>query len=84
MSPTVFDRETLLDLTVNVIPLGILLFFVGAFALFNPYGWDSTYSVLQFGLISTMFVALTALTYYSGKLIAEDEKAREEVADEAE
>jgi hypothetical protein len=78
MSSTVFDRETLLDLTVNVIPLGIILFFFGAFAVFSPFSWDSTYSVLQFGILSTMFVALTALTYYSGKLIAIDEQSREE------
>jgi hypothetical protein len=78
MSRTVFDRETLLDLTVNVIPLGIILFFFGAFAVFSPFSWDSTYTVLQFGILGTMFVALSALTYYSGKLIATDEKAREE------
>jgi len=80
MSQKVFDRETLLDLTVNVIPLGIMLFFVGAFALANPFGWDATYSTLQFAIVGSMMVLLTLLTYYSGKLISEDEIAREEAA----
>lgn len=77
MSRNVFDRETLLDLTVNVIPLGILAFFLAAFTLFNPFGWDSTYSLLQLGIVVTMIVALSWLTYYSGKLIATDELERE-------
>ncbi|NHN49910.1 hypothetical protein G9464_20280 [Halostella sp. JP-L12] len=77
MSRNVFDRETILDLTVNVIPLGILVFFLGAFTLFNPFGWDSTYSLLQLGIVVTMMVSLSFLTYYSGKLIATDELERE-------
>lgn len=84
MSRTVFDRETLLDLTVNVIPLGIIVFFFGAFVLANPFGWDSTYSLLQLGILGTMFVSLALLTWYSGKLVAEDEMAREEAGREAE
>ena len=77
MSRNVFDRETLLDLTVNFIPLGIILFFISAFALVNPFGFDPTYTAIQFSILGTMFVALAYLTYYSGKLIASDEKARE-------
>lgn len=80
MSEKVFDRETLLDLTVNVIPLGIMLFFIGAFTLANPFGWDATYSTLQFAIVGSMIVLLALLTYYSGKLISKDEMAREEAA----
>jgi len=83
MSEKVFDRETLLDLTVNVIPLGIMLFFIGAFTLANPFGWDIIYSTLQFAIVGSMMVLLTLLTYYSGKLISEDEMAREAAAEDA-
>lgn len=80
MSEKVFDRETLLDLTVNVIPLGIMLFFIGAFTFANPFGWDATYSTLQFAIVGSMIVSLAALTYWSGKLISKDEMTREEAA----
>ncbi|WP_121822714.1 DUF6684 family protein [Halostella salina] len=83
MSEKVFDRETLLDLTVNVIPLGIMLFFIGAFTFANPFGWDVVYSTLQFAIVGSMMVLLTLLTYWSGKLISEDEMAREDAAEDA-
>jgi len=71
----IFDRDTLLDLTVNVIPLGIILFFVAAFVLIDPFGGLDFYGrVLQMGLLAFPFVALAILTYVSGKAIAGDEK----------
>ncbi|WP_321170890.1 DUF6684 family protein [Halobaculum rubrum] len=71
----IFDRDTLLDLTVNVIPLAILLFFVAAFVLVDPFGGLDFYGrVLQMGLLAFPFVALAILTYVSGKAIAGDEK----------
>ncbi|MFC7136051.1 DUF6684 family protein [Halobaculum litoreum] len=71
----IFDRDTLLDLTVNVIPLGIILFFVVAFVLVDPFGGLDFYGrVLQMGLLVFPFVALAILTYVSGKAIAGDEK----------
>ncbi|MFC6787096.1 DUF6684 family protein [Halobaculum halobium] len=74
----IFDRDTLLDLTVNVIPLGIILFFVAAFVLIDPFGGLDFYGrVLQMGLLAFPFVALAILTYVSGKAIAGDEKRSE-------
>ncbi|WP_277554243.1 DUF6684 family protein [Halobaculum limi] len=71
----IFDRDTLLDLTVNVIPLGIILFFVVAFVVIDPFsGLDFYGRVLQMGLLVFPFVALVILTYVSGKAIAGDEK----------
>lgn len=72
-----FDRETLLDLVVNVIPLAIILFFVAAFAVAEPFGGDSLGRVLQFGLLLFPFLALAILTYVSGKVIASDERRAE-------
>lgn len=68
-----FDRETWLDLTVNMIPLGILLFFIVAYAVVNPFGWNSLISGLQFTIIIATFVLLAVLTYFSGKAIADAE-----------
>ena len=64
-----FEKDTLLDLTVNVIPLGIILFFIAAFALVNPFGLDPVFSGMQFALMFSMFLLLAVLTYYAGKAI---------------
>jgi hypothetical protein len=74
MANRIFDKETLLDLTVNVIPLFIILFFVVVFALVNPWGFDPLGSGLQYALLIAPFVALAVLTYLSGKAIAGAEK----------
>jgi energy-coupling factor transporter transmembrane protein EcfT len=74
MLPSTFDRETLLDLTVNIIPLGIVLFFVLAFALVNPFGWDGVFSTIQFALLVIPAILLTVLTYYAGKAISTAEE----------
>ena len=71
----IFDRETLLDLTVNMVPLGIILFFTGLFVLADPFaGLDRLGYLLMLGLHLMPFVALALLTYVSGKAIAGDEK----------
>jgi len=77
MAEKVFDRETLLDLTVNVIPLGILVFFMGAFALVSPWGFDSVISGIQFTIVGTTAFLLTLLTYYAGKAISNAEREME-------
>ncbi len=75
MSPPVFDRETWLDLTVNVIPLVILGFFFVLFVVLNPFGFDPVFSAIQLSIVGTMFVGLVALTYYAGKAISAAEAA---------
>jgi hypothetical protein len=75
----VFDRETLLDLTVNVIPLGILIIFFVAYLVFNPFGFDSVISGIQLSIVGVSAVLLTILTYYSGAAVSKAEK-REEAA----
>ncbi|MFB6150587.1 MAG: DUF6684 family protein [Haloarculaceae archaeon] len=81
MAEKVFDRETLLDLTVNVIPLGILLFFIVAFAVVSPWGFDPLTSGLQFAIVGVMAVLLSILTYYAGKAISTAENEAEAGAD---
>jgi len=66
---SVWNKETILDALVNIIPLGIILFFVGVFALSTPAGWGevSIITAVQFAILLVMLVALSILTY----LIAE-------------
>lgn len=77
MASSVFDRETLLDLTVNIIPLGIILFFIVVFAVLPGFGYDPLATGVQMSLLVVPFIALAALTYISGKAIAEDEQKLE-------
>ena len=78
MSDRIFDRDTMLDLSVNVIPLGILLCFVVLFAVFSPFPSDPVVLVVQMSIMILTGMALVILTYYSGKAITEDEYATDE------
>ena len=80
MSERVFDRETLLDLTVNVIPLGIILFFVPVFLIITPWRPDFFTQLISMALLVVPFVALAMLTYFSGRAIAQAEEAQESAA----
>lgn len=73
-----FDRETLLDLVVNAIPLGMMLFFVVVFLLINPFGSSPVNTAIQISLLVVPFVALAFLTYVSGKAVSEAEDELEE------
>ena len=81
MSEKVFDRETLLDLTVNVIPFVILAFFFIAFIVFTPFGFDSVISSIQLAIIGVSALGLMVLTYYSGRAVSKAEN-EEAVAEE--
>jgi hypothetical protein len=74
MATKVFDRDTLLDLTVNFIPLFILLFFIVGYVVYDPFGVDSVSRILQYVLLVAPFVLLAILTYLSAKAIATAEK----------
>lgn len=72
-----FDRETMLDLTVNLVPLGIMLFFVGVFVLVNPFGLDPVGTAIQMTIMVVMVLSLAALTYVSGRAISNAEHEME-------
>jgi len=78
MATRIFDKETMLDLTVNFIPLFIILFFIVAFAVFNPFGVDSLGTGIQYALVVAPFVFLAVLTYISARAIAGDERRSED------
>jgi hypothetical protein len=73
----IFDKETILDLTVNFVPLFIILFFIVVFAALNPWGGLGDFlAIVAFGLLVIPFIGLAILTYVSGKAIAGDEKTK--------
>jgi hypothetical protein len=74
MATKVFDRDTLLDLTVNFIPLFIILFFIVGYVVYNPFEFGSTGRILQYAILASFFVLLSILTYLSAKAIATAEK----------
>lgn len=77
MASSVFDRETLLDLTVNIIPLGIIAFFIVLFTAVPGFGYDPLATTIQMSLLVIPFIGLAALTYVSGKAIATAEQELE-------
>lgn len=81
MSLLGFERETLLDLTVNAIPLGILVFFVVAFGAVPAFGVDPVITALQFSLLVVPLLGLAVLSYYAGRAIERAEAGREESAE---
>ncbi len=67
-------HETVLDLTVNVIPLGILLFMDALFWIYNPWGWQEPLIVgIAHFLTLFPFALLALLTYVSGSVVQRDE-----------
>lgn len=69
MARSVFDRETLLDISVNIIPLGIILFFITLFLVYSPWGWDPFTLTLTLGLHVMPFVTLALITYVGARYI---------------
>lgn len=76
-SSNYFDRETLLDLSVNIIPLGIIGFFLVLFVVVPSFGIDPWVTGIQLALLIIPFIGLAVLTYYSGKAIAKAEQQEE-------
>lgn len=76
MSRRAFDAEIALDLAVNLIPLGILLFFIGLYALVNPWGLDPVATTIQFAIIGLSAVALTVVTVVGAGAIEGDPRTR--------
>jgi hypothetical protein len=76
MERELFDRDTLLDLVVNFIPLGIILFFLGVYLLRQPWGFDLGISGIMLALLIVPFLALGVLTYVSAVAIAGDEQEK--------
>ncbi|MFC7203205.1 DUF6684 family protein [Haloferax namakaokahaiae] len=75
MSPFNLSEDTLKDLLVNIIPLGIIVFFMVTFLVFQPFGGGSLRTTLMSQMLLVVpLVTLGALTYVSGRLIQSEEQ----------
>jgi len=83
MAESVFTKDVMLDLLVNIIPLGIMAFFMGLFVVWGPFSWDPLYSTLMLGIIGGAFVLLSVLTYVSAVAIEGDANERKRTEREA-
>jgi Na+/citrate or Na+/malate symporter len=72
-----FERGTLLDLTVNVIPMVMLVFFIVLFLVVNPWRNEPFTMVISIALMVVPFFFLGLLTYVSGLAIQRGESALE-------
>lgn len=69
------DRETLLDVLVNVVPLVILAGFVLMFFAVGSYPSDPLVVVVQVSLIVVPALVLIVLTYYAVRAVTRAERA---------
>ncbi|WP_137286595.1 DUF6684 family protein [Halorussus salinisoli] len=69
MSHPVFNRETLLDISVNIIPLVILAFFIAVLLLTSPWPSSLFMTVIALGLHLIPLVLLALLTYVAAYYI---------------
>jgi hypothetical protein len=76
-------RETVLDLTVNIIPVGILVGMEILFFVLNPWGWDLWYIVAMHFLTVFPLVLLLILTWVSGRVIQNSEGEADELQSRA-
>lgn len=67
------ERETLIDLVVNAIPIAMLAFFSLMFALFDPWGWDPFSIVVTHFLTLFPLAVLVLVTYVAGRVVQRDE-----------
>lgn len=65
----VFEKETLLDISVNIIPLFILLFFIVLFAFFNPWHDGPAITAIGIALVVVPLIVLSAVTYVAARQV---------------
>ena len=69
MADSVFDRETLLDISVNIIPLFIIGFFLILLLLSSTYPTNLLVEIAAVMLHVIPFVGLVLLTYVAAHYI---------------
>lgn len=77
MAHEVFNKDTLLDLMVNGVPLFIHLFFIGVILALPYFGFDGLAAIQSFGLLVASALFLTVLSYVAAKAITESENNAE-------
>jgi len=69
------DRRILLDVLVNIVPIGILAFFVLLFGVYAPYPGDPVVTVIQMALVLVPAAVVAIVTYYAASAVTRDERA---------
>ncbi|MFB6081751.1 MAG: DUF6684 family protein [Halanaeroarchaeum sp.] len=74
MASDIWDTETLLDISVNVVPLVVLTAFLVLFVVAAYWGMNLTLiPLLQIGLIVVPAIILAYLTYAAARFIENGE-----------
>ena len=84
MSEYLLDRETLLDIIVNIVPLVIIAFFFALFSISSQSLGDPLIVFVSLVLLVVPFIILALVTYISGWLIERDEKEQGTTKQDAE
>ena len=69
MAYDVFDKETLLDISVNIIPIVIILVFIVVVVFTDPWPFDPVAEAIALGLHIVPIVSLSILTYVAARYI---------------
>ncbi|WP_132058523.1 DUF6684 family protein [Halorussus amylolyticus] len=69
MATPIFERETWLDISVNIIPLVIMGFFIVFFTVATPWEIEGLTSAIAYALLIVPLVLLAYLTYIAADLI---------------
>lgn len=74
MAGSLFTRDTLLDVSVNLFPLAIMLLFLVLFLVVAPWGASpSLIGLVQVGLLLVPIVLLSLLTYVAARVVELDD-----------
>ena len=69
MAYRVFEKETLLDISVNIIPIVILVIFIGMLLFTEPWPFNAVIEVVSLGLHLVPIVGLAIVTYIAARYI---------------
>lgn len=76
MSNYPLEWQTILDISVNIVPLIMLALFFALFAVYDPYYGNPFMLGVALFLLVIPFVSLAFLTYIAGRTIEDEEAAR--------
>jgi hypothetical protein len=68
------EHGMLFDVLVNVVPIGILLFFVVLFLAYGSFPSDPAVTLIQVSLILIPAIVVTVVTYYAVTAVTRDER----------
>lgn len=65
----IFEKDVLLDIMVNIVPLVIIAFFTAVVLVVNPWGGSLLGRIEQLLLLILPFIGLVILTYWAAQRI---------------